>query len=208
MMGLDSAWVILMAEALLGLVILALVLWILFRRRRGHELAAIDAFISQMQGASVVKNQPLDELLTQQCGFNRERVEIVLQQVSDSERVLFQRIIQLFLQRETDLLAEIDQSIGELSDPYCQVIITMAAERRQPSSSAAGSVEVTEFERANQLLSRQLKTAMQTIDDVTAEYARVFSGQQSALELENGRKKMLEAFQRVEMEIKQNMQPG
>lgn len=206
MMGLDSALVILMAEALLGLVILVLVLWFMSRRKRGNELASIDAFISQMQEATVLKNQPLDQLLSQQCGFNREQVESVLQQVSDSERALFQRIIQMFLLRETAILAEIDQRIGELSDPYCQIIIEMAADRHEQRSGAGAGGAAAEFEHANQLLSRQLKTAMQTIDDVTAEYARVFSGQQTALELENGRKKMLETFLRAEEEIKQNLQ--
>jgi hypothetical protein len=186
-------------------VILVLALWFVIRRKRGNELAAIDAFIGRMQGATTLKNKPLDQLLTQQCGFNREQVDTVLQQVSDSERVLFQRIIQMYLLREISMLGEIDQSIGELSDPYCQVIIGMTNDHHEHAPAVGGGGAIAEFERANQLLSRQLKTAMQTIDDVTAEYARVFSGQQSALELENGRKQMLEVFQHAEQEIKQNL---
>lgn len=207
MMGLDSAVVILMAEALLGLVVLMLALWILSRRKRGSEMASIDAFIGQMNEATILKNKPLDQLLTLQCGFDREQVDAVLQQVTDSERALFQRIIQLFLQRETKMLADIDQGIGELSEPYCRVIMELASDR-QDHVAVDDNDQLASLKHINQQLTRQLETAMQTIDDVTAEYARVYSGQQSALELENSRKKMLETFQYAEDQLKQNQQVG
>jgi hypothetical protein len=47
---------------------------------------------------------------------------------------------------------------------------------------------------------------MQTIDDITGEYTRVFSGNQSALELENSSKKMLQIFHDAEHCIRTNLE--
>ncbi len=207
MMALDSAIVILMAEALGVITILAVAWFFVARNRRGKELDAIHQFIDQQDEQALVKNQPLDELLSNGCGLDRELVNAILQEVTDCERNLYQRIIQLFLQRDMTLLNEIDQGIGNLSEPYCRVISKMAATGSDKTASGAGAAaggdhQAAGLERINQQLMRQLDTAMKTIDEITAEYTRVFSGNQTALELENSSKKMLQIFHEAEQAIK------
>ncbi len=190
-MALDSALVILLAEALAALVLLAGVLFYLSRKKRSKEVHAIDEFIDQMEEQALFKNQPLEDLLSRTCGLDPKTVKDTLQSVSDSERALIQKVIQLFLSRDTALLSEIDRCVGDLSEPYCQLLNAITASpHTSPSSDNAQSLE-----RINQQLVRQLDTAMQTIDEITAEYTRVFSGNQSESELENSSKKMLQVFQ-------------
>lgn len=208
MMALDSAIVILMAEALGVMTILAIAWFFVARNRHGKELDAIHQFIDQQDEQALVKNQPLDELLSNGCGLDRELVNAILQEVTDCERNLYQRIIQLFLQRDMTLLNEIDQGIGNLSEPYCRVISKMVATGGDKPASGAGPAgadgghHAAGLERINQQLMRQLDTAMKTIDEITAEYTRVFSGNQTALELENSSKKMLQIFHEAEQAIK------
>lgn len=200
MMALDSALVILMAELLAALIILALALFFIARNKRNNEMKAIDSFINQLDEQASFKNQPLDHLLTQTCGLDKKTVQATLQEVSDSERALMQKVIQLFLKREMALLNEIDQAIGNLSEPYCRLLENMTTS----SDKAAAPVGNTQaLERINQQLVRQLDTAMQTIDEITSEYTRVFSGNQTELELENSSKKMLQIFQDSIRNLKQ-----
>lgn len=208
MMVFDSALMIFMAEALAVLIVSILGIWFFFRRKRSREFAAINQFIDQLDEAAELKNKPLSQLLNNGCGLSEAQIESVLLEITESERALFQRVIQLFLQREMTLLPEIDQSIGSLSEPYCRVIGNMASHHSQGggTSSNDDNSHAGALERINQQLVRQLDTAMQTIDEITAEYTRVFSGQQSALELDNSRKKMLQIFQDAEQQIKQNLQ--
>ena len=203
MMELDSAIVILMAEALaiMVLVVLAMLFW--GRKKRSKELAGVDQFIDQMTDEEAIKNRALETVLVENCGLDAKTVESVLQEVSDAERALLQRIIQLFLQRDPALLSEIDQLIANLSDPYCKLLATTAA----GSVSAAGHTDdigkkISGLEHVNQQLVRQLDTAMQTIDEITSEYTRVFSGNQTALELENSSKKMQQVFLDAEQHIR------
>lgn len=206
MMALDSAVVILMGEALAVLLVVAVVLFFLARRKRSQEIGAIDSFISELDEQASIKNQPLDHLLSKTCGFDPKTVQETLQEVSASERALMQCVIQLFLERKMDLLNEIDQSIGNLSEPYCKLLANKSSGEsgsRPATDDSQAANNLHALERINQQLVRQLDTAMQTIDEITAEYTRVFSGNQTELELENSSKKMLQIFQDAIRDLKQ-----
>lgn len=210
MMALDSAAVILMAEALAVMILLALGMFFWSRNKRGKELAGVDRFINQMADEEELKSRLLEEILVKNCGIDSHIAAGTLQEVSEAERALLQRIVQLFLQRDPALLNEIDQLIANLSDPYCKLLqgAGSASGAGHAGSSGGGEVKsnkVAGLEHINQQLVRQLDTAMHTIDEITSEYTRVFSGNQTALELENSCKKMLQVFQDAEHTIKSNM---
>lgn len=197
MMTLDTALVIIMAEALAVLILLFAGLMFMSRKKRKQEMRAIDSFINKFNDQASFKNQPLSQLLSETCGLNDDAVEQTLKEVSDSERALMQIVIKLFLQREMSLLSQIEKRINSLSLPYFDLLTNLySAKASQPSNSPQQGLE-----RINQQLVQQLDTAMQTIDEITAEYTRVFSGNQTALELENSRKKMLKIFQDTEHSI-------
>lgn len=198
MMGLDTALAILSLEALGVLTLACAGFFLIARNKRNTEIQAIDDYITQLNENASSKNQPLDHLLSNKCGLDRATVDTALQDITDSEKALLQIIIKLFLQREIGLLGEIDEKISNLSEPYCQLLSKM-----HPGSAIASTSISNDqgLEFINQQLVRQLNTAMQTIDDITAEYTRVFSGNQTGLELENSRKKMMQIFQDTEHKI-------
>lgn len=203
MMAFDSALVVIMAEALAVLTLLAVALFFISRNKRNKEIRAIDSFISKLDEQAALKNLPLEKLLSDTCGLDRKAIDAALQEITESERALFQKVIQLFLEREMDLLGEIEQRIGNLSEPYCSLLTHMASGSTRTSAEGGNAVGL---ERVNQQLVRQLDTAMKTIDEITSEYTRVFSGNQTALELENSSKKMMQIFQDTERNIKQHVQ--
>lgn len=206
MMELDSALVIVMAEVGVVMMALALTVFFISRNRRNKELAEIEQFINRMGDEELLKSRLLETILIENCGVDGGAAAVTLREVSDAERALLQRIIQLFLERNPALLTEIDQLIANLSDPYCKLLAGGSA-TGSVSGATSGTGEgegkkVAGLERINQQLVRQLDTAMKTIDEITAEYTRVFSGNQTALELENSSKKMQQIFQDVERNIK------
>ncbi|MDD1622308.1 MAG: hypothetical protein LUQ11_12595 [Methylococcaceae bacterium] len=211
MMELDSALVILMAEVLVVMIALALTLFFIGRNRRHKELAEIEQFINRMGDEELLKSRMLETILVENCGIDGDAAAMTLREVSDAERALLQRIIQLFLERNPALLSEIDQLIANLSDPYCKLLaggsatVTGGGTGAASGSGSGVDNKIAGLERINQQLVRQLDTAMKTIDEITAEYTRVFSGNQTALELENSSKKMQQIFQDVERNIKSDI---
>ncbi len=199
----DTTLMMLMMEVSVLLVVVAISVFFIFRRKQNQEINALHVFIDQMEEQATFKNKPLDQLLTEVCGLDRHTVDATLSQINGSERALLQNIIQLLLQRELGLLNEIDKNLGSLSEPYCQLLGQMAkAMSASPNTRMDSGMKII-----NEQLVRQLDSALNTIDEITAEYTRVFSGNQTALELENSSKKMLQIYRQAESTIKQLMQP-
>ena len=157
MMAVDSALIIIMAEALALLTLLGVALFFISRSKRNKEIKAIDSFISKLEEQALFKNLPLDKLLSDTCGIDRKTIDATLQEITDSERALFQKVIQLFLQRDMNLLSEIDQGIGDLSEPYCRLLAHMASGKTSTSPEAGNS---TGLERVNQQLVPPCKPSM------------------------------------------------
>lgn len=193
MIAIDHALLIVMAEALLGLLILAIALFFNHRKKFNREMGEIDNFITQLNDQIDIKSKPLNHLLSQTCKLDRDAVDRTLTAITDSERALLRGVIKLFMQREMSLLQDLNKNIDNLSQPYCEIIKKVASQ-----TAKVQAIDNSGLEHINQQLVRQLETAMQTIDEITAEYTRVFSGNQTELELENSRKKMLKVFTETE----------
>lgn len=211
MMGLESAWVVLLAEAWL-VTLLCIVGWLVSRRRRhAREHEAIQRFIDELENSAMLGNKPLKDWLNAECGLERNKISDFLSEVNEAERALYQRIIELILTREMNLLQDIDQSIAHLADPYFRLLENLHAQQQQASPSLPASTANRQNESidvllfANQQLRQQLATALQTIDEMTEEYARVFTGQQTALDLQNSSKNMLNIFQQAQQNVTRNL---
>jgi uncharacterized protein YggT (Ycf19 family) len=204
MMAFDAATFILMAEALGVMSLLMLCLFIFNRYRRNKELKGIAQFISKLDDEEVLRNRHLENLLVENCGIDKQKALDTMIEITEAERALFQRIVQLFLKRDPKVLNEIDDLIAKLYDPYCQLLSDIHVNGGGTNSGrpVAAAVSNDGQARINQQLVKQLENAMITIDEITAEYSRVFSGNQSELELENSIKKMQKVFLEAENRIK------
>lgn len=204
MIELDSALIILMAEALAVLSILALgVLWLIFRRKK-KEHAAAKELINRLEEAEIGRIKKLGQVIQEHCLIDNDKLKEILKEISQCERTLYQQILQVFLRRDVAVLQDIDRYVNKLATPYCQLL--------QESNSLEGAGNEAELEQARErirrlkqegaLLSEQLQKAMQTMEEISNEYTRVFSGTQSELELSNSSKKMMGIFQQAEKSIR------
>jgi len=202
MIELNSVFVVLMAEALAGLIFLLLGFFLFSKKQTLGEQTAANTLIDKLEDTEKVKTKQLEDMITENCNIEPDVVKGLLNEISSSERVLYQQMIKMFLNRDVELLNEMDQYIENISEPYCKII-------RHSSSNVAESaaLEVTEdkIEKLMQEIARlgkQLTISLNTMDDISAEYTRVFSGTQTELELGNSSKKMIAIFRDAEQQIK------
>jgi hypothetical protein len=204
MMVWDFAWLILLEEAFGVGLLLLVVLFARSRSKHEKEIAAIESFIGQFEKNETIKCGLLETILLDKCGLSPELASDVLQNVLESERALLQRIVQMLLSRDPKCLAEIEQLIVKLSEPYCNLLVETELGFTE-NHDIRKNPKVVGLEKVNKQLVRQLETAMQTIDEISSEYTRVFSGHQTLLELDNSSKKMQQIFKDIEQSIKQNI---
>jgi hypothetical protein len=210
-MELNSAFSIVWLEGFLVLVVLGLLALYTFKSTQKKEISQIDEFVSAVIEEASFRNHTLETILCKQYGMNGHQVGQMLQKLSVHETTLIQRIIQMYLQRDPALLTDIDQLISNINQYYCQLLTqthpleSNSSQAEANASDTAQEVKTLNLEHVNELLIKQLDTAMHTIEDMSNEYTRVFSGNQTALELENSSKKMLQLFIETEQTLRKNM---
>ena len=203
MIELDSILVVLMAEALAALLLLVLVFFLFSRRKSAGEQVAVNELITKFEDTETIKVKKLSQLISENCNVESDVLDALLKEMGDNERVLYQKIVQIFLNRDVELLKEIDENIDNLSEPYCKLLVHSSSSPLEAEKLDAVENKMNRLSKENEKLSEQLSVAMNTMDEVSAEYTRVYSGNQTELELENSSKKMFKTFSDTEQKIKQ-----
>jgi len=203
MIELDSIVVMLMVEALVALVLLVIVFFIFSRGKRAKGQSAVNELINKFEDTENIKAKKLKSLISDNCTVEADLLQALIKEMNESEKVLYQKIVQLFLNRDVELLKDIDEHIDNLSEPYCKLLIHSSSSPIESGKMDAIDDKVNRLSKENGRLSEQLSVAMNTMDEISAEYTRVYSGSQTELELENSSKKMFKTFSEAEQNIKQ-----
>jgi hypothetical protein len=202
MIDLNSIVVILMAEALAALFLIILVFFLLSRKKSSGEQVAAHQLIDKLEGTKNFKTKKLGKMISDHCAIEQDELKELLREISHSERILYQNIIQVFLNKDTSLLKKIDQQIDGLSEPYCKILTRYSGNTAGVEKREVVENKISEQTQENMRLSEQLSAAMSTMDEISSEYTRVFSGTQTELELENSSKKMFTIFHEAEQRIR------
>lgn len=200
-MGLELAWLILLTESVVLMLALWLIVGLVWRRRRSQEQSELKQFIDRLDETTPMGNKALSDWLGR-CGLDSGRIENLLCEVNFSERLLYHRIVELLLKRDMTVLQALEQAIAQLPEPYLRAIETLS-QAQQPiaSLSLPAPESMARLELVNEQLRNQLEIALHIVDDLTIEYTRVFSGQQTALEIENSHKRIVQIFQQTEQQL-------
>jgi len=204
MIEVDSVLIILMVEILAGLLLLAVVFFIFYHKRRSKERTDAHKLIDKLEEAEVIRTKKLGKRINENCQIDNEKLRAILKEINHCEHELYQQILQIFLKRDGALLKEIDHYVNKLSTPYCNILrdSVTAADNGNNSELEEAKAQISCLKKEGAILAEQLQMAMQTMDEISSEYTRVFSGSQSELELENSSKKMMRIFADAEKTIR------
>ena len=211
MIELNSLFFVLMIEALVGLCVVLLGIFLFFRNKSALGQQAAHKLIDIYDDATGTKNRNLDNMISDHCNMDPQLQQALLSEINYNERALYQQIIQLYLNRDVELLKEIGQYINDLTEPYCKIIRhtseSASVKDTSPMEEVTEVIPIDEDKtqmllQKNEQLEEQLSVAMNTMDEISAEYTRVFSGTQTELMLENSSKKMFDIFDGAEKSIK------
>jgi len=199
MIELSPVSMIFLVEISIVLFLFLVLLFFVSKNKRKGEHAASSKIIDKLKNIEKIKAKKLAELISEHCELEPEDLEGFLAEVKSNERKLYQQIIRIFLKRDVELLGKIDQHIDKFAEPYCKVLAHASggdAEKEKELEEKLNKVV-----EENKRLAEQLTIAMSTMDEISDEYTRVFSGTQTELELENSSKKMFSIFQKAGQKI-------
>ncbi len=194
MIELNSITVVLLLEALLAL-FLIIFSWFLFARKKvSGGYSTSNTLINKLKKAEDRKEDNLSELITSH--LEPELQNKLLAEVKSNERRLYKQIIRIFLDKDAKLLGRVNQHIDKFSESYCKIISHVSND-----IVSEEKIKESRLLTENERLEEQLAIAMRTIEEISSEYSRVFSGAKR-LELENSSKKILDIFHSARQQVK------
>lgn len=205
MIQVDSLVAVFMVEGLVGAFVFVIGIAIFMIRRRTKDRKAAIRFIDSLKNAESNRSQNLEAHISEVCDLDEERVDAMVTEVKACEKSLYQKMIQLFLHRDSSALVEIDQSVQNLSQPFCKVLsVVSKGSKENPElaeSLEAAQVEIERLKKESERLAKQLSTALETMDDISSEYSNLFNSSREAEELDMSRKRMLNTYMRAEEQM-------
>lgn len=205
MLEIHSLTAVLATEALVAL-LLALI-FMLFRAtsRKKVERSQAIALVDRINGTDA---QRLDQLGTTLADpalkLDDAQRQHALEELSSREKALYRLVIQAFLDRDTERLAQLDEHVRALSEPFRDLMKGLTEKLPQQELGVLQTrLEAAEQEAQQALgeverLGDQLRTALETLTEVSSEYARMFGEPKSSDEIQLSRQRMLAAFHRAE----------
>ena len=202
MIELNPVFVVLMVEAFAGLILLLVGFLFFSTKTNSGEQTAANKLIDKLEDTGNIKTKQLEDMIADNCNIESDVVKGLLKEISSSERVLYQQLIQMFLNRDEKLLNDMDQYIDNISEPYCKIIRHSSDNVEVSGALNVAEDKIESLKNETERLGEQLKVAMNTMDEISSEYSRVFRGTQTELELTNSSKKMVAIFHDAEKQIR------
>lgn len=206
MIELSPLMTILLIEALVVLVLLTIIFLLVFRKKNIDRQVAVQGLIAKLKKNEKKKALERSEIITEQSDIDPEIVSEFISEISVKERELYKQIIQIFLNKDANKLKRIDQYFDGLAESYLSTVSYLSQNNEvesevSPAELLQATVATTDNEEQDNL-KEKLAVAINTMEEISAEYTRVFSGTQTELELENSSKKMFQIFRDANSQVK------
>lgn len=202
MIEVNSLAAVFMLEGLAGAFLFLLGIAIFFLRRRTKERNAADEFINRIKKSEAKRAEELGKAIAEACEMEKAQLESVLSEFRSCEKSLYQKILQMFLSRDAVLLNGIDQNVEALAKPFCRILseakFKSNIDPELGDAIEAARREIEQLKRDKEQLSKQLSMAMDTMDEISSEYTKIFGTSSDADELDLSRKRMLNTYLRAE----------
>jgi hypothetical protein len=199
MIELNATLAVLMVEALICLVVLAVGYFFVKGNKKNKELTAADKMIKTIKKSTQGRTESLAGLVDEYCSIEPELQQQLLEEINRQERTLYQQIIRLFLDKDAAVLNKIESCIRGLSEPYCKMLEFGTGSATETSNAQQ---EIKQLHQNNKRLSEQLHNSLKAMDEISSEYTRMFKGTKNEIELQTSFKKMLQTCHDAELRVK------
>jgi hypothetical protein len=220
MIELHSLTVMLAMQLSIALLLLVVIYLVWTLHRHGQEQANLRRFILRMNKGESQNLLRLGERLRLVPAFDEGKLRLALAEYGSQEKRLYRQIFDLILRRNLKELNMLDQRLGALVAPLLDLLASLPEhgsmqavdpvliENLQAELRDARVVVEDQSARIRQLreeshrLSAQLGTALETLEEVSHEYSRMFGADKSAGELASSLQKMQNLFHQTEEKLR------
>ena len=194
-------------EALLIPILFALIVPILRHKKNSATQNSALTLIKKLKKNGGSRGDQLEQLTNNLTGIEPGQLNEFLEEIKVNEKNFYQYLLRMFFSKDAELLKKIDKKVQSLSEPYCKLLSESSSATL--NNEALGEElqraqqEISRLKKENQAFSQQQEIALNTMDEISSEYAHLFSSQRTELELTNSSKKILALFRASGQRINQ-----
>ncbi|OUR82139.1 hypothetical protein A9Q82_07270 [Cycloclasticus sp. 46_120_T64] len=192
------SWALLAEAAIVGLVVLFVIFFVLGKDKQAQRKAV----------SSITKKFKKDHSqrstdITADLAFasvDGQLLEEFLRDIEQKEAKLYRQIMSMFLQKDVSLVKACDKSIAEVSAAYWEGLRKSIQHRPgtvDNAESLKAEANLKEALLEQERLNDELTEALTTLDEVSNEYAVLFSSNKDQEELAASKERMLACFQQA-----------
>ncbi len=156
------------------ILIIGVITWLYFtsQKKKKDRKAALK-LIDQIKQQSEARQSSTGSYLKEKYKLEGPQLKKAILKIDKSEKRFFQKIIDIYLKRDSEALGSVDADVAELIDTYKSL-------RPVTTSAANGNSEKDEqialLQAANAQLTDELAITNKTMSDMIAEFGNMFGG--------------------------------
>jgi len=204
MIQLDTLTLFLLLEAIAVLTLAVVIgIWLLSRRKR-RERQTVNNLINRLKKVEHGQCQELEESLREIQTLPDDKRRALIDEIMEREKALYRQIMKLFLERDLSLLGKLDERVRELTKPYHELLRDLPP-GEDPATAVAlakAEEEIMRLKLETERLAEQLQVAVETIDDLSTEYTRMFAPDKTNEDMEASRRRILDTLRQNEHRLK------
>ena len=163
----------LLIEGLVALLVVLLVgVFVLIKRKR-KDTAAAKQLVDQIKHQSDARIKQMGAYLTEKYQLEGEELSEAIKLIDKSEKRFFQRLINMYLKRDSESVKSIDAWLAELVETYKSF---QPAQPDEPKETGVSMEEFQQLQQTNENLRQELEITKDTMGNMIAEFGNMFGG--------------------------------
>ncbi len=156
------------------ILLIGVITWVYFasRRKKNDHNAALK-LVEQIKQQSEARHTSTRSYLKEKYKFEGQQLNKTIGLIDKSEKRFFQKVIDLYLKRDSDALTSLDADVAELIDIY-KSLTPLTTTVVNEDTEKDEQIEI--LRAANAQLSEELAITNKTMSDMIGEFGNMFGG--------------------------------
>ena len=154
------------------LVVLAGGIFLLIKRKR-KDTAAAKQLVDQIKHQSDSRIKQMGVYLTEKYQLEGSELSKAIESIDKSEKRFFQRVINVYLKRDSEGVKSFDAWVAELVETYKSF---RPAQPDEPKETGVSMEEFQQLQQTNENLRQELEITKDTMGNMIAEFGNMFGG--------------------------------
>lgn len=155
------------------ILLIGLISWIYFaaKKKKNDRNAALK-LIEQIKHQSDARQSSTSSYLKKKYQLEGAQLSKAIKLIDKSEKRFFQKVIDIYINRDAEALGSLDADVAELIDTYKNLTPTVSAQKDDNEKSE----QIELLQTANTQLTEELAITNKTMSDMIAEFGNMFGG--------------------------------